>query len=62
VLLSWRLAMAPLPVLEYVLVHELCHLVHMNHSREYWKLVELVLPDYRERLKWLKENGYLLNI
>lgn len=62
VLLSWRLAMAPLPVLEYVLVHELCHLVHMNHSREYWDLVESVLPDYQERLGWLKANGAQLDI
>ena len=62
VLLNWRLAMAPLSILEYVLVHELCHLVHMNHSREYWDLVESVLPDYQERLGWLKANGAQLDI
>ena len=44
-------------IVDYVVVHELCHRLHMDHSREFWKEVGRVLPDYKERRKWLKENG-----
>lgn len=54
---SWRLMLAPPRVLDYVVVHELCHLTHMNHSKEFWTLVASVDPDYKEHRKWLKENG-----
>lgn len=59
---NWRLMMAPITVLDYVVVHELCHLKQMNHSKEFWAEVENVLPDYKERKKWLDENGRLLQI
>ena len=45
---SWRLALAPRRILDYVVVHELCHLVHLDHSRRFWSLVERVRPDFRE--------------
>ena len=48
---------APQDVLEYVVVHELCHRKEMNHSPRFWAEVERVLPNYRESKKWLKENG-----
>lgn len=51
------LVKAPERVCDYVIVHELCHRLEMNHSERFWKQVESVLPDYRERRKWLKENG-----
>lgn len=54
---NWKLMLAPPAVLDYVVVHELCHLTHMNHSREFWQAVENILPDYKERRKWLKEHG-----
>lgn len=54
---NWRLIMAPGEVLDYVVVHELCHLTHMNHSRDFWNMVEKVMPDYRVYRKWLKDNG-----
>ncbi len=57
---NWRLLMAPGKVLDYVVVHELCHLVYMNHSGAFWGLVEELLPDYGERRRWLKENSRLL--
>lgn len=47
----------PDEVIDYVVVHELCHRKEMNHSAKFWAEVESVLPDYKERLKWLKENG-----
>ena len=51
------LMLAPGEVLDYVVVHELCHRKEMNHSRAFWREVERVLPDYRKQVKWLKENG-----
>lgn len=54
---NWRLIMAPGEVLDYVVVHELCHLTYMNHSRDFWNMVEKVMPDYRVYRKWLKDNG-----
>lgn len=52
---NWRLVMAPMEVLDYVVVHELCHLKEMNHSGAFWELVEAVLPEYKKQRKWLKE-------
>jgi predicted metal-dependent hydrolase len=59
---NWRIIMAPLEVIDYVIVHELSHLVYQDHSRQFWSCVEAVMPDYRERKKWLKENGLLLEL
>lgn len=53
------LMLMPPEIQDYVVVHELCHRKEMNHSPEFWSEVEKVLPDYRERKKWLKENGRL---
>ena len=49
--------MAPEEVLDYVIVHELCHRKEMNHSKAFWSEVEKVLPDYKDAVKWLKEEG-----
>ena len=51
------LMLAPPEVLDYVVVHELCHRKQMNHSKAFWSEVEKVLPDYKEARKWLKEEG-----
>lgn len=59
---NYRLMFAPPRVLDYVVVHELCHLTQMNHSRAFWDLVASVLPDYRIYRSWLKEHGQELNI
>ena len=47
----------PLEVLDYVVVHELCHRIELNHSKRFWSEVERVLPDYKKQKKWLSENG-----
>jgi len=60
--LNWRLIMAPLHVIDYVVVHELCHLKVMNHSKDFWDLVGAIQPNYRENRKWLKINGNRLEI
>ncbi len=59
---SWRLILAPPKVLDYVVVHELCHRREMNHSPRFWALVESIIPDYKTHRKWLKENGEKLSI
>ncbi|MFZ5639397.1 MAG: M48 family metallopeptidase [Bacillota bacterium] len=59
---NWRLVMAPIEIIDYVVVHELCHLVYMDHSKDFWRLVESLLPDYRQRKGWLKENGMRLRL
>lgn len=51
------LMLAPEAVLDYVVVHELAHRIHMDHSRAFWQEVEKILPDYRQCGKWLRENG-----
>lgn len=59
---NYRLIFAPPAVLDYVVVHELCHLTHMNHSRFFWHMVEQIMPDYRICKQWLKDNGHLLSL
>ena len=54
------LMLAPDDVVDYIVVHELCHLKHMNHSRNFYAEIEKVLPDYRQHQQWLKENGEFL--
>ena len=51
------LALVPMEVLDYVVVHELCHRKELNHSDRFWNEVAKILPDYKCRKKWLKENG-----
>ncbi len=54
---NWRILMAPEAVCDYVVIHELCHLVHMDHSPGFWGMVEGFCPRYRAHRKWLKEHG-----
>lgn len=54
---NWRLVLAPFEVLDYVVVHELCHLREQNHSRRFWRLVESRRPDWRVQRDWLNEHG-----
>jgi predicted metal-dependent hydrolase len=53
----WKCMMAPLTVLDYIVVHELAHLIHPNHTEAFWNEVDKVLPDYGERKEWLRVNG-----
>ncbi len=57
---NWKIVMAPDEIIDYLVVHELCHLLHMNHSKQFWNSVGNIIPDYKEREKWLKEKGTLL--
>jgi predicted metal-dependent hydrolase len=57
---NWRLLLAPEPVLDYVVWHEVCHLEVMDHSPRFWRLLESRSPGYREPLRWLRANGATL--
>lgn len=58
---SWRLAMAPVEVLDYVAAHEVAHLVEMNHSPAFWAQVEAIYPGYKSLRRWLKTDGPALH-
>lgn len=60
--MNLKLIGAPTEVIDYVIVHELCHLEHHNHSKRYWDFVLHHMPNYKERSQWLKVNGYRLEI
>ena len=59
---NWRIMMAPPEIIDYLVVHELCHLVHLDHSPQFWKLVGSIIPDYKARQNWLRHNGPQLRI
>lgn len=59
---NWRLVMAPLPVVDYVAAHELCHLLHPNHSTAFWQAVERLYPDYSEQRNWLRRHSRFLDV
>jgi len=54
--INWQVIMSPLAVLDYIVVHELCHLIVPNHSKRFWKKVEEIFPDYNKRKRWLKDH------
>ncbi len=54
--------MAPVPIIDYVVVHELVHMKIKNHTKEFWNAVKVIIPDYETKSRWLKENGYLLRL
>ena len=58
----WKCLMAPLTVIDYIVVHELCHLRHRDHSDAFWNEVDKVLPQYRERKEWLRQRGANLDV
>ncbi|OLS40987.1 M48 family metallopeptidase [Bacillus sp. MRMR6] len=59
---NWKLAMAPLEVIKYVVVHEMCHMVHLNHDRSFWRLVGKIMPDYKEKEKWLAASSWKMTV
>ncbi|MEA3326784.1 MAG: SprT family zinc-dependent metalloprotease [Chloroflexota bacterium] len=59
---TYRLCMAPLRVIDYVVLHELTHLKHHNHSKAFWSAIEKIKPDYRKDRDWLKKQGALLTL
>lgn len=60
--INWRIMMCPQFVMDYVIVHELSHLKYKNHSKDFWKRVETIMPDYKDAQEWLQQNSRLVNI
>jgi len=58
----WKCMMAPLSIIDYIVVHELCHLIESDHSDAFWNEVDKVMPVYRERKEWLRINGAGLEV
>jgi predicted metal-dependent hydrolase len=58
----WKCMMAPPKIIDYIIVHELCHIHHLNHSDAFWNEVDKIMPDYRERKEWLRQNGANLDL
>lgn len=59
---NYRLAMAPVEVIDYVIVHELCHLTHMNHDRSFWRRVGSIMPDYKDKEAFLDRYGQAMTL
>ncbi|WP_127492913.1 M48 family metallopeptidase [Paenibacillus glycanilyticus] len=59
---NYRLAMAPVEVIDYVIIHELCHLTHMNHDRSFWRLVGSIMPDYKDKEAYLARYGQAMTL
>lgn len=59
---NWRLIMAPLSVINYVVIHELAHTTEKNHGSRFWSIVRLYTPAYKQHRKWLDKNKHLLTI
>ena len=59
---NWRAIMLPSSVQDYLVIHELAHQVHLNHSKAFWKVVEQFYPDYRNANKWLRDHSLLISL
>jgi predicted metal-dependent hydrolase len=60
--INWQILMAPMRIVDYVVVHELGHMIHADHSSDFWTVVSSVMPDYDERKEWLRVNGATLQL
>lgn len=58
----WKVMMAPQTIIDYIVVHELCHFHHRDHTDAFWNEVDKVMPDFRERKEWLRKNGAGLDV
>lgn len=58
----WKCMMAPLKIIDYIVVHELCHFLHLDHTDAFWNEVDKILPDYMERKEWLRQHGAGLDV
>lgn len=62
VILNWKVFLAPMPIVDYVIAHELAHLKVMDHSEAFWRTLEMLCPGYKEQKEWLRLNGRRLHI
>lgn len=62
ILFNWRISMARVDIIDYIVVHEMCHMDYRDHSKHFWNRVAEIMPDYKEKHEWLKLNGMNLFI
>lgn len=58
----WKCMMAPPTIIDYIVVHELCHFHYLNHAEAFWNEIDKVMPNFRERMEWLKKNGAAMDV
>jgi predicted metal-dependent hydrolase len=58
----WKCMMAPPTIIDYIVIHELCHFHHLDHTDAFWNEVDKLMPAYRERKEWLKKNGTSMDV
>lgn len=59
---NWKLAMAPIEIIDYIVVHEMSHMVHLNHDRSFWRLVGKLMPDYEKCQQWLADSHWKMTV
>lgn len=59
---NWKIIQAPISIIDYLIIHELCHLQHHNHSPAFWQCVRAALPEFKSAQQWLKQHGYKLEL
>jgi predicted metal-dependent hydrolase len=62
IVFNWKIIIAPIAIVDYVVAHELCHMRYHDHSKEFWNLMQRVMPDYREKKEWLRVNGAMMGM
>jgi len=62
IIFNWRIIKAPMHVLEYLVAHELVHLIESNHTPKFWNILSIQVPNYEKAKNWLKKNGHLLEV
>jgi predicted metal-dependent hydrolase len=55
---NWLIMLAPYSIIDYMIAHEVCHLIHMDHSKRFWLLVNSVCPEHEQYIRWLKEHEH----
>jgi len=58
----WKCLMSPQTIIDYIVVHELCHFHHLDHTGAFWNEVDKVMPNYLERKEWLRMNGAAMDV
>ena len=58
----WKMILTPILIVDYLVVHEMTHIIEKNHTPEFWHLISIILPDYEDRKEWLDKNGKDLDI
>jgi len=59
---NWKVVMTPVSVMDYVITHEICHLIHGNHSPQFWQKVQAIVPEFEAKRQWLKQHSHIIDL